>query len=123
MKFVEFLTKMMEVRDVVHIAHLRTTSYAAHKALGHLYDEVVEHFDSLAELYQGQFGLIDFKDFSVKVVKPDDIVEYLEDFCGDVIDAKKEFTDDMETMGHLVNELEAVTTTIYSSLYKLKFLK
>ena len=113
----------MEVRDVVHIAHLRTTSYAAHKALGHLYDEVVEHFDSLAELYQGQFGLVDFKDFSVKVVKPDDIVEYLEDFCGDVIDAKKEFTDDMETMGHLVNELEAVTTTIYSSLYKLKFLK
>ncbi len=123
MKFVDFLTKMMEVRDVVHIAHLRTTSYAAHKALGHLYDEVVEHFDSLAELYQGQFGLVDFKDFSVKVVKPDDIVEYLEDFCGDVIDAKKEFTDDMETMGHLVNELEAVTTTIYSSLYKLKFLK
>lgn len=123
MKFVEFLTKMMEVRDVVHIAHLRTTSYAAHKALGNLYDEVIEHFDSLAELYQGQFGLIDFKNFTVKVVKPDDIISYLEDFCGNVTEAKKEFSDDMETMGHLVNELESVTTTIYSSLYKLKFLK
>ena len=50
-------------------------------------------------------------------------IEYLEDFCENVMEAKKEFTDDMDTMGHLVNELEAVTTTIYSSLYKLKFLK
>jgi hypothetical protein len=123
MKFVELLTKMMEARDVVHVAHLRTTSYAAHKALGGLYGELLVHFDSLAELYQGQFGLVDFKDFSVKVVKPDDIVEYLEDFCGDVIDTKKQYTSDMAEMGHLVNELEAVTTTIYSSLYKLKFLK
>jgi hypothetical protein len=47
----------------------------------------------------------------------------LEDFCGDVIDTKKQYTSDMAEMGHLVNELEAVTTTIYSSLYKLKFLK
>jgi hypothetical protein len=123
MKFVEFLTKMMEVRDVLHIAHLRTTSYAAHKALGGLYAEILTQFDSLTEIYQGQFGLVDFKDFTVKVIKPDDIVEYLEDFCGNVIEAKKEFTDDMETMGHLVNELEAVTTTIYAALYKLKFLK
>jgi hypothetical protein len=123
MKFVEFLTKMMEARDVVHLAHLRTTSFAAHKALGHLYADLLVHFDSLTEMYQGQFGLVDFKDFSVKVVKPDDIVEYLEDFCENVMEAKKEFTDDMDTMGHLVNELEAVTTTIYSSLYKLKFLK
>ena len=46
-------------RDVAHREHLKTTSYAAHMALGDFYDEVVSLGDKLAETYQGRHGIID----------------------------------------------------------------
>ena len=46
-------------RDVAHREHLKTTSYAAHMALGDFYDEVVSLGDKLAETYHGRHGIID----------------------------------------------------------------
>ena len=46
-------------RTMTHQAHLKTTSYAAHKALNEFYDEVVDLADDLAEATQGQYGILD----------------------------------------------------------------
>ena len=46
-------------RTMAHMAHLKTTSYAAHKALNEFYDEIVDLADDLAEATQGQYGVLD----------------------------------------------------------------
>jgi DNA-binding ferritin-like protein len=46
-------------RDVAHREHLKTTSYAQHVALNEFYEAIVGNADSIAEAYQGRFGIID----------------------------------------------------------------
>lgn len=41
-------------REVSHREHLKTTSYAAHQALGSFYGEIVNLADTLAEACQGR---------------------------------------------------------------------
>lgn len=55
----ELLSILFLSRDVAHREHLRTTSYAKHKALGHFYEDIVPLADSLAEAYQGRNGVIE----------------------------------------------------------------
>lgn len=46
-------------RTYAHIAHLKTGSFAKHKALNEFYDAVVDIADSLAEASQGLYGKLD----------------------------------------------------------------
>lgn len=46
-------------RTMSHMAHLKTTSYATHKALNEFYDSVIGLTDDLAEASQGQYGILD----------------------------------------------------------------
>lgn len=46
-------------RTYSHIAHLKTGSYAKHKALNKFYDSVVDMADSLAEASQGLYGKLE----------------------------------------------------------------
>jgi hypothetical protein len=57
-----FIKTLFKARDIAHIIHLGTNSYAAHVAMNDLYNQLVEHADRFAETYQGQYGLIDFDD-------------------------------------------------------------
>ena len=41
-------------RDVAHREHLKTSSYAAHMALGSFYSDIVDLADKLAEACQGR---------------------------------------------------------------------
>lgn len=123
MKPEEFAAIMLTCRDIVHLAHLKTTSYAAHNALGDLYSSILGHFDTFVEIVQAD-GLLNIKGFTVSPIKPEDIVEYLEDeFMVSVEDMKSELADDMPTNGHIVNLLEDLTTDVKHGIYKLKFLK
>jgi DNA-binding ferritin-like protein len=40
----------------LHLAHLKTRSFATHMALGEFYNDIVEKADSIAEAYQGCEG-------------------------------------------------------------------
>lgn len=62
-------------RDAVHRAHWATGSYAAHIALGELYEALPDAIDEIVEVYQGTFGLIG--PFSVECEQVDAIVPYL----------------------------------------------
>lgn len=46
-------------RTYGHMAHLKTTSYAAHKALDEFYTDIVGATDELIEAAQGQYGILD----------------------------------------------------------------
>lgn len=58
MKPIDFLQKLFEARDVIHYAHLNTTSYAQHKALGKFYDGWLDLADTFIETYSGVYGRI-----------------------------------------------------------------
>jgi len=52
----EFVSYTLQDRDLAHIAHWKTTSYAEHKALNEFYDTVLELIDGFVEQYQGYYG-------------------------------------------------------------------
>ena len=45
-------------RNLTHLEHLRTSSYAQHMALGSFYEDIIELADKLAEAYQGLSGVM-----------------------------------------------------------------
>ena len=47
---------LFQSRDIVHLTHLQTTSYAEHKALNKLYDGLLDLIDELTETYFGTVG-------------------------------------------------------------------
>ena len=55
----KFIGVLMMSRTAAHLMHLKTGSYAEHKALNDLYDGIVESLDSFAEAAQGEFGKLD----------------------------------------------------------------
>lgn len=120
----EFVSNLFAARDVLHLMHLHTKSYAEHKALGGIYPAIEEFTDSFVETYQGQVGdLINVTSFTVSMSTPDPIA-YLENFCDSVlVEAKNAFATDMEQYGHYVNNIEELISTVYHTIYKLKFLK
>ena len=55
----EIVGILMMSRTYAHLAHLKTSSYAKHEALGGFYDCVVGFADSIAESGQGIHGKLD----------------------------------------------------------------
>lgn len=119
----QLIAMLFLARDIAHREHLKTTgpgSYARHMALGSFYEDIVERADSIAEAYQGRFGLM--KDIPYLENSFDgDIVEILEKYR-DWIDSKryKAVTDKETSIQNLIDEAVA---TFDSTLYKLKFLE
>lgn len=58
MSAANFVSKLMHSRTQAHVFHLRTKSFAAHKALQAYYEGIVPLLDTWSEAYQGRYGLI-----------------------------------------------------------------
>ena len=108
--------KMFEARQVAHNCHLRTKSFAEHKALQGFYEGVLDLADEFTETYQGQYGLVG--DFELDVNPVGDVVEYLED-CSKLFSVGRDSLKD----SHLKNIMDEVVSLTYRTLYKIKFLK
>lgn len=50
---------LMADRTYSHMAHLKTSGYSAHMALGDFYESIGGFIDSFAEVAQGKFGKLD----------------------------------------------------------------
>lgn len=112
-------SKLFEMRDAAHYAHLRTKSYSEHFALNSFYDDVLKLSDTLIETYQGQYGLQKFE--IVGYNSSDiDIVKYFEN-CGKFMTESHSALEKKDT--HLHNIIDEITALIYQTLYKLKNLK
>lgn len=56
----KFIGALFQSRDMMHIAHLQTTSFAEHKALNAYYDSILDLTDSFTEKYFGRNKRVDF---------------------------------------------------------------
>lgn len=55
----KFIGMLFQSRDMMHLAHLKTTSFAEHKALGAYYDSILDLTDKFSEVYFGRNGRVD----------------------------------------------------------------
>lgn len=52
----QFVSLVLLARDVTHLAHWKTKSYAEHKALNEFYDAILDLIDGFVEQYQGYYN-------------------------------------------------------------------
>jgi len=110
-----FIGRLFELRDAAHIEHLKTRSFAAHSALNTFYDEILELADGFVESYQGKHGIVNI---DIKLSKPDNFLNYLEEFAKYVEGSRDAFKDEF-----LKNQVDEIASLTYSTIYKLTYLK
>lgn len=121
------VVELLDASLKFHILHLTVTgpgSFAAHKALNELYNALQDHADSIAEGYQGATGEIAKypADMPANVCAPamssvKEAISYIEELCIKICKLQ-------ETVPYteIVNDLDAIKSTLNSAKYKLKFL-
>ena len=105
-------------RDEAHKAHLNTSSYAQHMALGAFYDDIIDLADNLAEAWMGR-NLKKIGDIPALKSPVGDIIQVLKRHL-DVIESTRDFLDKDTALQNIVDEIVAL---YLSTLYKLNFLK
>ena len=103
---------MFAGRTVTHIQHLKTKSYAEHKALNEFYDGIIDLVDGLAEATQGQYGLLDIPFVNLTVGK--DSAEFLKGQLTELEKVMKCVEDD-----YLMNIFQEIQKLYRSTIYKL----
>lgn len=117
MNIKQFASLLFEIEFVAHVAHLQTTSYAQHMALGDLYEGIADLRDKFIEDYQGKYGII--KGYSsVSSMDGIDMIKYLEDRSKSMAEFRLTLTD-----GFLQQDIDDQLSLISSTLYKLRNLK
>lgn len=106
---------LMYLRNCSHIAHLKTTSYAQHKALNKMYDVLPDMLDTLAESIQGKYGLLDIIAPTSTYEEPLECVNEGIKYIEECYSCYKE--------SWILNQLDEILTLLYSTRYKLAFLK
>lgn len=110
----EFIAKSLAMRTAVHLAHLKTRSYAQHMALGEFYDGIVGPVDRLAEIHLAENPNDTFP--SVRVPAASAPIPLFEAFLAEV---RKEQKGESEHKAkeNIITEIEELTL---QTLYKLK---
>lgn len=108
-------------RDVAHREHLATTSFAQHMALGEFYPAVIELADSLAEAYQGRYGLIGAIPLAANEAEGEGPIVALEQHLQWIESNRDKALPKSDTA--LQNILDEIVSLYLSALYKLKNLK
>lgn len=103
-----------------HFTHLKTTSFAAHCALGEFYEAIPGLADGIAEQYQGLTEeLLTYPDVSVEPINtPEEAVSYLRGLYNMVQKVQDECM-----YSEIINELDVIKSQINMTKYKLIFLK
>ena len=113
----KFIGVLMMSRTYAHLAHLKTGSYSAHKALNDLYDGLADLLDSFAEAAQGEFGKLD--------------IPYV-NMMGSVDNPSKTVASHLKTLeklsegcskGYLGGIVDEISALYRSTLYKINELK
>jgi hypothetical protein len=133
---VKFFSKLFESREMAHVYHLQVKgdmgSHAKHIALQEYYegdegDEegeggILDSLDTLIEMYQGQFGLIEGYDtIDTSETMSKDPIEYFTELADFVKSERHNCFDKEDT--HYFNLIDDVLVLIYRLLYKLKYTK
>jgi hypothetical protein len=116
----EIVSTLLHSRNQIHVFHLQTESYSQHKALGKFYDEITDLIDGIVESYQGKHGII--KGYSSGKIEDyksgEQVISYLEKIDLVIEKNRKSIKE-----SYIQNQIDEVQTLLYSTLYKMKFLK
>jgi hypothetical protein len=106
-------------RDLAHIGHLKTHSYAQHKALDDFYNGIIDLADTLTEAYQGRYRRL--IDIQLSANEGDEAIV-------DKLDAQRDWLHsyryeaipkDETALHNIIDEIEGL---YMSTVYKLHFL-
>ncbi len=116
------VVEMLDAANKFHILHLTVTgpgSYSAHKALNELYESLPGQADTIAEGYQGVTGeILDYPEVSAPKLKSvKEAISYIEELHDKISKLQ-----DTITYTEIVNDLDAIKSSLNSAKYKLKFL-
>jgi hypothetical protein len=116
----EFILSLLHAATNVHILHLRSRSYAEHKALEELYLALPDLVDAVVEAIQGVTGqLIDYPaTYYVPAPTGLEEVQGLKDFV-----ATHRHNPEIPQDSEVQNLIDEIASQIDSTLYKLTFLK
>lgn len=120
-KIADLVFELLHSSTKTHIAHLVTTSYAAHKAMNSFYDDVIDLADDVAEQYQGAVEKILSYPESMELPPlktTEQVISYLRTLHSRITDIQKECS-----YSEISNTLDEVKSLINSTKYKLLFLK
>lgn len=115
----ELVLRCFHARTAAHVLHLQTRSYATHVALQGFYDGLIPLVDSLAEAYQGDYGLIEFP--ATRYTPAQDGLRLVEGLAEWIEEHRAECCDGDDT--YLQNIIDEITALCRSAAYKLRFLK
>lgn len=106
----KFIGMLFQSRDMMHLMHLKTESFAEHKALNAYYDGILELTDNFTESYFGYYGRVDIE---IPASKAEDAITHLKSLAK-TIDSERE---NYPTC--LQNILDEMSSLVYKTLYLL----
>jgi high-affinity Fe2+/Pb2+ permease len=114
------VSTLLHSQTQVHIFHLQTKSYSEHKALQKYYEGIDALVDGIIESYQGKYDIIKNYD-SVKTEEYkscDQVINYFKSLDSMIDNARKSVKESF-----IQNQIDTVQELIFSTIYKLRFLK
>jgi hypothetical protein len=117
---VDMIATLLHSQTQVHIFHLQTKTYSEHKALQKYYDGIDGLVDGIVESYQGKYEIITgYKTIkTVDYKSTEQVISYFKELDKNI---EKNRTSVKES--YIQNQIDTVQELIYSTLYKLRFLK
>jgi hypothetical protein len=117
---VDMISTLIHSQTQVHVFHLQTTSYAEHKALQRYYEGIDSLVDGLVESYQGKNELIkNYTTFKMVDYKSkEQVITYFKGLDDNIEKNRKSVKESF-----IQNQIDTIQELIYSTLYKLRFLK
>lgn len=117
------ISKLLHSRSQTHIFHWQTnsqSSFAEHKALGKYYKGIGDLLDGIVESFQGKHGIIKgYKSENLESYESvKQLISYFESL-NEVIETNRKSIKE----SYIQNQIDTIQELIFSTLYKLKFLK
>lgn len=116
----KFLELLFSSQIQSHVYHLQTKSFAQHLALQEYYEGIVPLIDTLAENYQGKYGIVEFGfTTNIKGLSGD---EDTTSYFAKLLDFVQKERENLPQDGMLVNVYDDIEALVSSTHYKLKHL-
>ena len=118
--FKDMVSILLHSQTQVHIFHLQTKSYSEHKALQGYYEGIDVLVDGIIESYQGKYDIVTgYNSIKTEDYKsPEQVIKYFK-----ALDSMVEKNRKSVKESYIQNQIDTVQELIFSTLYKLRFLK
>jgi hypothetical protein len=118
--FKGMISSLLHSQTQVHIFHLQTKSYSEHKALQGYYEGIDALVDGIIESYQGKYDIIkQYNSFNPEEYKStEQVINYFKSLDDMIVKNRESIKE-----SYIQNQIDTVQELLYSTLYKLRFLK